>query len=100
MSVAAGKRRYSMALNVTTVDRFHAICEKLKLPPSTMSQATDDLLRDLAGVLEKAHAKGNLTITDLFTEMGRQMELLQDEERGTANVRQERQKKEITRKAA
>jgi hypothetical protein len=32
--------------------------------------------------------------------MGRQMELLQDEERGTANVRQERQKKEITRKAA
>lgn len=100
MSLAKGKRRYALSLSETTVERFHAICEKMKLPSSTMSQAADDLLRDLAGVLEAAYSKGNFTITDLFTEMGRQMELLQDEERGKNDVYEKRKAKEITRKAA
>jgi len=58
---------------------------KLRLPPSTMSNACDDIIRDLSETFEIAEKKGSLDISDLFKVMGNQMELHLNEEKEREN---------------
>lgn len=86
MAISKDKRRYSLTLTPARVDRFQNICKRLKLPPSTMSNALDDLLDGLADTLQAAADKG---ITGIVSLMENQMDLLHEEER----KHEERQKR-------
>jgi len=46
-----------------------------------MSNAIDDIINNLSDTFQQALDKGSMDIGDLFTFMGKQMQLLQEEER-------------------
>jgi hypothetical protein len=81
MALPINKRRYSVSLTPANVDRFQNLCKRLKLPPSTMSAAIDDTLRDLCGVFQIALDKGTTGIGNLFKEKQQEMELLLHEDK-------------------
>lgn len=88
--LAPGKKRYSVSLTSARVEKFQALCREFGMPSNTMSNAFDDLLRDLADVFQEAKERGTMNISDIFRLMGRQMELIMEEERKEANAQDKR----------
>lgn len=81
MAISKSKRRYTVTLTPSNVDRFHDLCRRLGLPPSTMSNACDDIINNLSDTFQMALDKGTMEIGDLFIVMGKQMQLLHEEEK-------------------
>lgn len=81
MAIAKSKKRYLVSLTVSNVERFQSLCRDIGLPPGTMSNACDDIIRDLCDVFQEAKDTGKMSINDIFRLMGKQMELLMEEER-------------------
>jgi phosphoribosylformylglycinamidine (FGAM) synthase-like enzyme len=74
------KRRYTVTLTPAHVKRFQDICKRLGMPTSTMSKAFDDTLVGLSDTLQIAADQGASGIGDIVTMMGKQMELLKQEQ--------------------
>ena len=84
MAIGKGKKRYYVTLTKTRVDRFQSLCKRLGMPPSTMSNALDDMVDNISDVFQTALDKGNIEISDLFRVMGQQMELLEEDKKTDA----------------
>jgi hypothetical protein len=81
MAVGKNKKRYSISLTASNVDRFHELCKFFGMPSTTMSNACDDAIKSISDVFQMAKDQGKLDIEDLFKVMGRQMQLISDEEK-------------------
>lgn len=76
--IPAGKRRYTLTLTETTVNRFHSYLGKNHAPKSMMSTMVDELIRDVLKTFDELEAsqlrKGcTLGTGDLFTAIGKIM---------------------------
>ena len=87
MAISKTKKRYYVTLTPGRVERFQDLCKQLHLPPSTMSNALDDMLDSISDTFQTALDKGSLELSDLFKVMGNQMEQLEadEKERKTVN---------------
>lgn len=83
-TLAPGKKRYSVSLRQTNVERFQALCKEFGMPPNTMSNALDDTLQGLCEVFQEAKERGTMNLSDIFRLMGKQVQLLIEEEREEA----------------
>lgn len=88
--LAPGKKRYSVSLTQKRVERFQSLCREFGLPPSTMSGALDDTLQGLGDMFQDAKDRGTMNMSDLFRLMGKQFDLMIEEERSEKNVREKR----------
>lgn len=85
------KKRYQVTLTEETVKRFQALAERLKMPKGIMSTVLDDSLLAVTDSMEKFAAKGGkLTIADLFTAIGEQVDRIAEEEKLDADDRGEK----------
>jgi len=82
--VGPGKKRITITVTESVVTRFQTICKETNLPPATLSRAIDDFLKGIVDVLETARRSGKFTISDMFNMMGKQMELLPEEVKTSA----------------
>lgn len=85
--IPEGKKRYQITLTVAKVDRFQTLCKRLGFPRNTMSNAIDDLIDSISETFQVALDKGTMELSDLFRVMGKQMELLEENNRGTEQKR-------------
>lgn len=79
--LAAGKKRYSVSLKQVNVERFQSLCKDFGMPSNTMSNALDDTLQGLCDMFQEAKERGTMNISDIFRLMGRQVELIMEEEK-------------------
>jgi len=77
--VGPGKKRIMITVTESVVTRFQTICKETNLPPATLSRAIDDFLKGMVDVLEIARSRGRFTIRDMFTMMGEQMQLIEED---------------------
>lgn len=85
--IPAGKKRYTLTLTTSVVDRFQLLCKDFGMPAATMSNVANDALHEVANVFQVAKEQGKLDMSDIFRLMGKQVELLMDEEKEeTKNV--------------
>ena len=81
--LAPGKKRYSVSLNVATVERFQGLVKDLHLG-ITVSDLVEDTLLKTSDLFQQAKDQGSLSLSDLFTLVGKQMDL-PDEKGGKPN---------------
>jgi hypothetical protein len=81
MAVPKHKRRYSVTLTPALVHRFQDLCKDLGVPPSAMSSAFDDFLRDINDVMQIWKDEGKIDVKSLKKLMGKQLELIESEEK-------------------
>lgn len=75
------KKRFQVTLTAENVNRFQALAEKMRMPKGIMSTVLDESLLNVTESMEKFAAKGGkLTIADLFTVIGEQLEKITEEE--------------------
>lgn len=94
------KKRYQVTLTEETVKRFQALAEKLKMPKGIMSTVLDDALESVLDSMERFAAKGGkLTMADLFTAIGEQIDSLTEEvKQNAANAEQKAPAKKRSQK--
>lgn len=90
MAQSKSKKRYQLSLTPSNVDRFQRLIKRMNLPPSTMSQACDDVIRSLSETFEAALDKGSFEVSDLMKLMGQQMELIETDEKERKNVSEQK----------
>lgn len=90
MAISARKKRYALTLTPAVVERFQGLCKRLNMPPSTMSNAVDDLLDNISDTFQLAIDKGTIDLSDLMKVMGKQMELIEIEEKERKNVSEQK----------
>lgn len=77
--IPEGKRRYTLTLTETTVNRFHAYLVKNHAPKSMMSSMVDELILDVLKTFDSLEAaqqkrgKDSLGPGDLFSAIGKIM---------------------------
>lgn len=81
MAISKFKKRYNVSLTPQIVDRFQSLVREIGLPQSTMSTAIDDFLKDMCEVFQTAKDQGSMQISDIFKVMGKQVELVLEDER-------------------
>lgn len=84
--IPKGKKRYTLTLTETTVNRFHAYLGKNHAPKSMMSTMVDELILDVLKTFDELEAaqqrKGSsIGIGDLFTTIGKVMSERDDQEK-------------------
>lgn len=88
MAISKSKRRYSVTLTPSVVDRFQALAKAIGMPASVMSAACEDALKEMSNVFQIAKDKGTVEVSDLMRLMGQQMELIEKESKHAQNKRQ------------
>jgi hypothetical protein len=68
------KKRYSLSLTQETVEEFQAVIKQMKLAPSAMSSLCDEAIASSLQMFKSVSAKGEFTVTNLFSAMGEIME--------------------------
>lgn len=86
MAISKSRKRYQLSLTPSNVERFQNLVKRMGLPPGTMSQACDDVIRDLSETFERALEKGSFELSDLMKLMGQQLELLEEEKKEVQRV--------------
>lgn len=81
MAIAKGKRRHQVTLTTANVERFQSLVKNVGLPSGTMSALCDDAIKGMSDILAEAKERGSLGMEDIFRLMGKQVELLMEEER-------------------
>lgn len=79
MAIAKVKRRYMVTLTQSNVERFQSLCKDIGLPVRTMSNACDDIIRNLCDQFQIVKEQGQISVSQLLTLMGGQMDLLEEE---------------------
>jgi hypothetical protein len=74
------KKRHTLTLTEEHVVKFQEFCKEARLPPATLSNAVDDFIKEMVEMFDKVKATGKLTIRDIFELMGKQIELIQEEQ--------------------
>lgn len=81
-----GKKRLSITLNTTTINRMHAYLGKIHQPKALMSHIIDEQLTALLDSLEsfermQAQKGSQLGMGDFFSVIGEQLNKLTDEQK-------------------
>lgn len=88
------KKRYSLTLETEVMEELQELAKSMGMPRSIISQICDDSIRGTLGLLKAARAKGKLTITDMFTYLGEQVEeqnsILVEQQGGIRGKKQKR----------
>ena len=87
MAISVKKRRYSLTLTPSIVERFQGLCAQVGLPPATMSHVCDDVISGMSNTFQMAIDKGSIDFSDLMKLMGKQMELIENEEKERKNFK-------------
>lgn len=90
MAISKHKKRYNVTLTPAHVERFQRLCKRLNLPPSTMSNAIDDLIDNISDTFQAALDKGSIDLSDLMKIMGKQLELIEAEEKERKSVSEQK----------
>ena len=88
--LSQGKKRYSITMTEKHVDRFRSLCRHIGLPATALSALCDDAVVGMNEVLQTAKDKGSLELSDIFSLIGKQTELLIEEERKENGTHQKR----------
>lgn len=80
MPISKSKRRYTISLRPSVVDRFQSLAKSLGMPPYVMSAACEDALKGISDVLQIAKDKGTLELKDIRRLLGQQLELVEEAE--------------------
>lgn len=92
MAISKSKRRYSVSLTPSVVDRFQSLARELGMPPSVMSAACEDALKEITNVFQVAKEKGTIDLNDIVRLMGQQLQLIADEEKEEKNVPEQKRR--------
>lgn len=84
MAISERKKRYSVTLTPSIVNRFQELCKEFGMPANTMSNVCNDAILEVSRVFQTAKDQGKFDIQDIFRLMGQQVELLMEEERKDA----------------
>jgi flagellar biosynthesis/type III secretory pathway ATPase len=68
--IPEGKKRYSVTLTIDDVTEFQSYVKEYGLASGTLSLAADDMVREMNKMFRRAKETGKLTIGDLFTILG------------------------------
>lgn len=84
--IPEGKKRYTLTLTETTVDRMHAYFRKNHAPKSMLSSMVDELILDVLKTFDELEAaqlrKGSTVgIGDLFSTIGKIMTEKDDDQK-------------------
>jgi len=74
------KRRYQLALDENDVNEFRKVADSLGFPKSVMSSICNEAIKKTCAIFKKAKEKNGLTMIDLFSMIGEEMEEMQNEE--------------------
>jgi hypothetical protein len=79
--IPAGRKRLTITVDEKKLNRFLSLCREFGMPNTTVSSVCNDALHEIANVLQAAKTQGTFGITDVFKLMGKQVELIMEEER-------------------
>lgn len=91
-NIPAGKARYSLTLTKENVNEFRLLAKQFRMPASQLSVSVDDFLKEMNATMRRCYEKGSVTLTDLFTMVGHNIEAAMKEE-SDAQKRKEAEKK-------
>jgi alcohol dehydrogenase class IV len=63
-------KRYQLSLTQENVDKFRELSRKIGMPDRFLSTSVDAYIGEMDKMMEKALAKGKITISDMFMQMG------------------------------
>jgi len=81
IKIPAGRKRIAITVDEKNLNRFLSLCNEFGMPRTTISSVCNDALHEVANVLQAAKSQGTFGISDIFKLMGKQVELIMDEER-------------------
>lgn len=79
MPVPRSKKRYQLALDEENVNEFRKVAASLGFPKSVMSAICNEAIKKTCAIFKKAKQKNGLTMIDLFSMVGEEMEAMNDE---------------------
>jgi len=79
--IPEGRTRRSITFDVDVLNRFQALADRLGMPSTTLSAVCNDAVAEVSKVLALGLEQGKLDIEDIFRLMGKQVEMLLEEER-------------------
>lgn len=100
MAISKNKKRYNVTLTPAHVERFQGLCKRLNLPPSTMSNALDDLIGNISDTFQFALDNRKMDVSDLFELMAKQMKNLEEVDKKIEEVKKpigKQKRNQITR---
>lgn len=74
------KKRYAIELTVENYERFLAVATKIGMPRKAIHSIIDESFAAVITSMEKFANKGKVTMADLFTMIGEQLDEIQTEE--------------------
>lgn len=96
MAISGKKRRYSITLTPSVVERFHGFCKEFNMPQNTMSNVCNDAIMQISEVFVTAKKQGKFSLEDLFRLMGQQVDLIINEEKEGKNVRTKQERNPVS----
>lgn len=89
-TLGPGRKRYSITMTQANVERFQSLCRTVGLPATTLSRVCDDAVVEVSNIFDTALQQGKFDLQDIFRIMGKQVELLIEEERKENALHKER----------
>jgi sRNA-binding regulator protein Hfq len=78
--VAAGKKRYYLSLDRKAVEEFQAVAKKMNMAPNALSALCEEAVIKTVDLLRGVQLRGSLSLTDLFTMVGKETQAIMEEE--------------------
>jgi hypothetical protein len=79
--IPAGRKRLTITVDEKNLNRFLSLCREFGMPNTTVSSVCNDALYEVSNVIQAAKTRGTFGIADVFKLMGKQVELIMEEER-------------------
>lgn len=88
MAISEQKRRYSVTLSPSIVNRFQGLCKEFNMPSNTMSNVCNDAIQEVSELFVTAKQQGKFSIADVFRLMGQKCaELIEEEKKESEEKR-------------
>lgn len=94
MAISENKRRYSVSLVPSAVNRFQALCKEFNMPANTMSNICNDAIIEVTELFHTAKQQGKFDLADVFRLMGQKCAQLIEDDRKEADKHVQRQKRD------
>lgn len=81
MAISKDKKRYNITMRPGIVTRFKTLAQQCGISPWAMSAICEEALSTFSDILQTAKNKGSLNLSDIHHLIGKQMELIEREEK-------------------
>lgn len=92
--LAPGKKRISITFTEANVERFQKLTKKMGLA-LTLSNLCDQAVESTTNELQILFDKGTIKMSDIFNLIGRQMDLIQEDNKTERSKKDEKATKQI-----